>query len=188
MLDPEQEALAALARGDRRRATAILMHAFGDDVYRHCRLVLGREDLADEVHQNVFVCAYRDLDTWQGRAGLRTWLYAIARHRCLDALKLRRRWLRRFILSERLPERHDPTAGADERLGSADIARVVDAAMARLAPEVRVAVALRFFEGLSYEQMAEVCGAKPATLQMRVTRAMPRLRAWLEEMGVRDAG
>src|SRR5262249_26516687 len=167
---------------------AILMQAFGNDVYRHCRLVLGRDDLADEVHQNVFVCAYRDLESWEGRAGLRTWLYAIARHRCLDALKLRRRWLRRFVLTERLPERGDPAPGADERLGGADMARIMDAVLARLRPEVRVAVVLRFFEGMSFEEMAEVCGAKPATLQMRVTRAMPRLREWLEEMGVRDAG
>jgi RNA polymerase sigma-70 factor, ECF subfamily len=188
MLDGEQEALNALARDDRRRAAAILMTAFGDDVWRHCRLVLGSDDLADEVHQNVFVQAYRDLETWQGRAGLRTWLYAIARHRCLDALKLRRRFFRRFVLTDRLPERRAVDAGAEERLGGAQSSKVIDAALARLAPEVRVAVVLRFFEDMTFEQMAEVCGAKPAALQMRVTRAMPKLRAWLEEMGVRDAG
>jgi RNA polymerase sigma-70 factor (ECF subfamily) len=185
MMDGEQEAQAALARGDYRRAAAILMQGFGGDVWRHCRLVLGSDDLADEVHQNVFVQAYRDLPTWQGRAGLRTWLYAIARHRCLDALKIRRRFFRRFVLTDRLPEAHAPAA---DPVVSADVARVVDTALARLRPDVRVAVVLRFFEDMTFEQMAEVCGAKPAALQMRVARAMPKLRAWLEEMGVRDAG
>ena len=184
-MDGEQEALAAIARGDRRRAAAILMQTFGDDVWRHCRLVVGSDDLADEVHQNVFVQAYRDLESWQGRAGLRTWLYAIARHRCLDALKLRRRFFRRFVLMDRLPERPAP---ARDSVGDAEVGRVVDAALARLRPDVRVAVVLRFFEDMTFEQMAEVCGARPAALQMRVARAMPKLRGWLEEMGVRDAG
>src|SRR5262249_48642677 len=121
------------------------MEAFGEDIYRHCRLVLGKDGLVDEVHQKVFVQAFRGLESWQGRGGLRTWLYAIARHRCLDALKLRRRWLRRFVMTERLPERGDPAAGAEERLGGAAVARMVDAALARLSPEVRVAVVLRFF-------------------------------------------
>ena len=54
----------------------------------------------------------------------------------------------------------------------------------KLEPHVRIAVVLRYQEGFSYEQMAQICHEKPATLQARVARAMPLLRRCLENKGV----
>src|SRR5688500_1440268 len=149
--DPEAEARVALARGDARRALTILMQAYGDDVYRHCWLVLGEQDLADEVHQTVFVQAYRDLARWSGRSSLRTWLLGIARHRCLDALKITRRWRRRFRLGDSTPEVADPALAADHRLAAAGEAQALARALGKLDPKVRSAVLLRYQEGLSFE-------------------------------------
>ncbi|HEU5056554.1 MAG TPA: hypothetical protein VFU21_08505, partial [Kofleriaceae bacterium] len=52
---PEDEAREALARGDHRAALTILMQAYGRDLHRHCYQVLRDRDLADDVHQTVFV-------------------------------------------------------------------------------------------------------------------------------------
>jgi RNA polymerase sigma-70 factor (ECF subfamily) len=180
----ESDALTAIAAGDFRSALTILMNSYGEDLYRHVRLVVARDDLADEVHQAIFIQAYRDLPRFAGRATLRTWLYAIARHRCLDALKLRRRFLRRFLTTETLPERADPGLGADERIERVAVGAALEACLGRLPPKVRIAVLLRFQEGLSYEEMAGICNERSATLQARVTRALPKLRGWLEEMGM----
>ena len=62
-----------------------------------------------------------------------------------------------------------------------------DRALLRLDPEVRMAVLLRFDEGMSYVAMAAVCGVPAGTLQARVARALPLLRRWLEEEDARDA-
>tara|TARA_R110002073_G_scaffold256849_1_gene419432 strand:+ start:31827 stop:32042 length:216 start_codon:yes stop_codon:yes gene_type:complete len=56
----------------------------------------------------------------------------------------------------------------------------MDRALERLKPEVRIAVLLRYREDMSFEEMAEVCGERPATLQARVARALPKLRKALE--------
>ncbi len=177
--DPEAEALAAMAQRDWRRALTVLMQAYGDALYRHCRHMLGHDDAAEDVHQIVFVQAYRDLPRFQGGSSLRTWLYGIARHRCLDALKRSRRWRARFEHRDALPEVADAGAGAVERVRAAELGR----ALAALSPKVRSAVLLRYQDGLSYEEMAIVCGERPATLQARVTRALPKLRAELERRG-----
>lgn len=179
--DPEAEARAALARGDARRALTILMQAYGDDVYRHCWLVLGEADLADEVHQTVFVQAYRDLARWSARSTLRTWLFGIARHRCLDALKITRRWRRRFRLWDVAPEVEDQAQAADHRMAAAGDAVALARALAKLEPKVRSAVLLRYQEGLSFEEMSAICGERATTLQARVARALPVLRGWLEQ-------
>ena len=179
--DPERDALEALARGDVARTLTVLMSAYGDDVFRHCRAMVGTDDLANDVHQQVFIQAFRDLATFSRRSTFRTWLYAIARHRCLDALKLCRRFRRRFLLAPRLPERGDPTPRADEDLSArAEIERL-ERALARLKPKVRAAVLLRFQEGMTFEEMAEICHEAPGTLQARVARALPVLRRALEE-------
>ena len=178
-LDPEAEALAATAQRDWRRALTVLMEAYGNDLYRHCRQVVGDDALAEDVHQIVFVQAYRDLPRFHGRSSLRTWLYGIARHRCLDALKMSRRRRRRFLAQRELPDVIDPAAGADAGVRAAELER----ALMELPPKVRIAVLLRYQDGLSYEEMAEVCGERAPTLQARVARALPRLRLCLEPRG-----
>lgn len=178
-LDVEQEAVAALERGDRARVLTLLMREYGADVYRHCRLVLGDRDLADEVHQTVFVQAYRDLGGFSRRSSFRSWLLGIARHRCLDAFKITRRWRRRFALVTRLPEVVDTSGAANGELELAGQAAALEAALARLAPEVRSAVVLRHQEGLSFDEMAEICGERATTLQARVARALPKLRKYM---------
>jgi RNA polymerase sigma-70 factor (ECF subfamily) len=176
----EASIIDAIARGDYRAALTALMEEFGDDIHRHVSQVVGDPALADDVHQIVFVQAYRDLPTFAGRASLRTWLYAIARHRCLDALKAQSRWWRRWATAASVSERADHAPLADEALDDCRRARALERCIARLRPRSRIAVLLRYQEGLSYEEMAEVCGASAATLQARVARAVSKLRRWLE--------
>jgi RNA polymerase sigma-70 factor (ECF subfamily) len=160
------------------------MDRHGDEIYRHVRLVVGDADLADEVHQAVFIQAYRALEDFQGRSSFRSWLYAIARHRCLDALKLRRRFWRRFRVGEPGPDRADPRPNPEDRLTAVSSGKALERCLSRLAPKVRVAVLLRCQEELSYEEMSLICGERPATLQARVARALPKLQGWLAELGV----
>lgn len=183
-VDPESAALDARHAGDLNAALTLLMNAYGDDLYRLCHKMLGNRALADDIHQNVFAQAYRDLPKFGERSSLRTWLYGIARHRCLDALKMRRRFCRRFISGEATPEVADPRPAADARLVDRSLELALAAALEKLKPRVRIAVLLRFQENMTYEQMAEVCGERAATLQARVARALPKLRGWLEQQGV----
>src|SRR5687767_9956441 len=83
----EHELLAAIAAGDTGAAIRIAMQTYGDAVYRYCRQMIKDATRADDVHQQVFIEAYRDLGRFAGRSSVRTWLFGIARHRCLDALK-----------------------------------------------------------------------------------------------------
>tara|TARA_R110002073_G_scaffold256849_1_gene419431 strand:+ start:31468 stop:31740 length:273 start_codon:yes stop_codon:yes gene_type:complete len=58
---PEELAKLALKDGDRDTALTLLMETYGEEIYRHCRQVVGDSDVAADVHQTVFVQAYRDL-------------------------------------------------------------------------------------------------------------------------------
>ncbi len=182
-VSPDQAAADALCDGDFDHALTILMAQYGDELYRHCRQVLRDADLAADVHQTVFVQAYRDLSDFAGRSSFRTWLYAIARHRCLDALKMQRRRRLRFVLSAVLREEADPGLSSREQMEQRAQAQAMDRALGVLKPEVRIAVLLRYREEMSFEDMAKICGAPAATLQARVARALPKLRKAFEKEG-----
>jgi RNA polymerase sigma-70 factor, ECF subfamily len=182
--DAEGAALRALDRGDRERALTVLMEAYGASLYRYCRQMTAEAELAADVHQTTFVQAYEGLLSFGRRSSLRTWLFGIARHRCLDALKSKRRRERRVEPRAELPE--VAAAGADpgDRMAAEAAARALEQCLERLAPAARTAVLLRYQEGFSYLEMARVCRERPATLRVRVCRALPLLRACLESGGV----
>lgn len=179
----EPEILAALDGADPDHALDLLMHAYGRSLYRYCRQMLPDADLADEVHQMTFVQAYEGLFRFARRSSLRTWLFGIAHHRCLDAIKIARRRERRFELRAELPDRPVPAVNAEERLTALSRLRDLGRCLRELAPRARNAVLLRFQEGITYEEMARLSGERPATLQARVARALPVLRRCLERKG-----
>ncbi|HSN99916.1 MAG TPA: RNA polymerase sigma factor [Candidatus Nanopelagicales bacterium] len=179
----EKRALLAMQRSDRRGALTLLVQAYGEPIYQYCHRVLRSRALADDVHQITFLQAYQDLGTFTGER-FRPWLYAIAHNRCLDALKVSRRWLTRFSLRGELPDEPDPGSTSEERLAAGSLAAALEECLGRLQPHVRIAVALRYQEGFTYEEMARICRERPATLQARVARAMPALKRCLESKGV----
>ncbi|MEM1204434.1 MAG: RNA polymerase sigma factor [Acidobacteriota bacterium] len=179
----EATALAALDRSDPEGALRVLMDAYGRSIYRFCRQMVGDDALAEEVHQMTFVQAFEGFERFGRRASLRTWLFGIARHRSLDAIKIARRRRNRFHLVAEPPDVSDAAPAAEDRLANRALAKALERCLEALAPATRTAVLLRYREGISYPDMADLCDAKPATLQARVARAMPVLRRCLEDEG-----
>jgi RNA polymerase sigma factor (sigma-70 family) len=180
----EGEVLAALERGDRRGALTVLMRGYGDAVYQFCRRTLRDAALTQDVHQQIFVQAWEDLPQFSGRSSLRTWLFGIAHHRCLDASKVRRRFWERFAPSAAPSELEDQSARPEEQLLRTAVERGLLQCLGTLAPATRTAVTLRFTEGFSYEEMSTICGEKANTLQARVARALPVIKRCMETRGL----
>lgn len=129
--------------------------------------------LADEVRQQVFVEAYRDLGNLAARSSLQHWVFGIARNRCLDAVNARKRWNERYKNTPpEEPEQDDCTPDRD--LDRGQLARILVACLAKLAPAAREAVALR------YDEAAAIAGDSPSTFRQRVARALPLLRKCVE--------
>ena len=175
----EQEILRLVDTGDLTAALRQLMRLHGVAVYRYCREVLRDQALADDVHQRVFIEVHRDLPKFARRSSVRTWLFGIARHRVLDAMKSRKRALA-HVDDAGSAEAPDPRPRPDERIDEARLSAALVACLEQLGEHIRTAVLLRFQQGFSFEEMAEVCREKPGTLQARVTRALPALRECIE--------
>lgn len=177
--DPDADVVRLAQSGDPAAAIRRLMQRHGDAVYRFVRNALRDDVRADDVHQRIFIEAHRDLHRFSGRSTLRTWLFAIARYRVIDALKARAREVGRASESDGADE-PDPRPSPGEQLDDARLREALASCLEKLGEHIRTAVLLRFQQGFSFEEMAEIMREKPGTLQARVARAMPVLRACIE--------
>jgi RNA polymerase sigma-70 factor (ECF subfamily) len=164
----ELERIAVDAAAGDPLAAAALVRATQPDVWRLCA-ALGDRASADDLTQETYLRAFGSLHRFEHRSSVRTWLLAIARRVCADAVRSRRR--RRVTLIgedadlEALVHRDRPAADAP-----AEGAAVADL-LARLDPDRREAFVLTQLLGLPYAQAAEVAGCPVGTIRSRVARA-----------------
>jgi RNA polymerase sigma-70 factor (ECF subfamily) len=130
----------------------------------------------EDVAQEVFLAAFRHLDGFDPRRGpFATWLLTIARNKCVNALKSKRR---RPCTVESLPETADlrtPEGAAAEEEGF----RRLDAALAALPLEQKTAFVLAELQGLSLEAIGAIERVKLGTVKSRLSRAREKLRGLL---------
>jgi RNA polymerase sigma-70 factor (ECF subfamily) len=161
----ELERIAADAATGDPLAAAALVRATQSDVWRLCA-ALGDAQSADDLTQETFLRAFGALHRFEGRSSVRTWLLAIARRVCADALRSRRR-RRVTLLADEDLQALEPVTAAD---GVAEGAAVTDL-LARLEPDRREAFVLTQLLGLPYADAAEVAGCPVGTIRSRVARA-----------------
>lgn len=157
--DPDGDIVCLINAGDLNTALRSLMQRYGTAVYRYCRAALRDPVLADDVHQQVFMEAHRDLAKFAGIAMLRTWLFAIARHRVVDAVRSRRRALA-HIEDCSMTDTPDLNPAPGERIDDARLHQALLASFGDLSEDLRTAVLLRYQQGLTFEDMAEICDEK----------------------------
>lgn len=178
--DNDADVVALIRDGDHHEALRRLMTRHGTGVYRYCREQLHDATLADDVNQQIFIQAFRDMGRFAQRSTLRTWLFAIARHRVLDAVKARRR-ASAHLEDDDSADTPDPTPPPGDQLDDARLQLALVDCMTGLGDHIRDAVLLHYQQGFSYEEMAELCSEKAGTLQARVARALPALRACIQQ-------
>jgi RNA polymerase sigma-70 factor (ECF subfamily) len=160
---------------------AALYDAYAAGLYRLCYSLLTHRQDAEDVVQESFVYAFKNLRRFDGRrASFKTWLYTIAISRCRNMYRRNRSFLTDLsqFIWQNLPgpgSEHPENALAQQSAQDA-----VQAALAALSPRLREAVVLRYGHGLTYREMADVIGCPPKTAESRVRLAHESLRGVLQ--------
>ena len=166
--------MAAAQDGD-RAALDILLRRHHDRIYALCRRIAGSDADGADACQEALMAIVRGLDRFDGRSAFGTWAYRVATNASLDELRRRRR-----RPEPGLPEEESesgagavgegPGGGPGDAFGAVDTRLEIDAALARLPADFRVAVVLRDLCGLAYEEIAEVTGVPVGTVRSRIAR------------------
>jgi RNA polymerase sigma-70 factor (ECF subfamily) len=182
--EPDRHTIERCRRGA-RAALRALFDAHGGRVYSIARHFFGGDDArARDVTQDVFVKVMERIGSFEGASRFSTWLYRLTMNTCLDA----HRGERRLVLLADPPEvASTPTDDApqSQALDRAERTDRVERAVLALSPPLRGVVLLRYFEGLSYEEIAEALDCPPGTVASRLRRAHEALARSLS--GLRDA-
>lgn len=190
-IDPtgEAELVARCRRGDQ--------DAWDDIVERHYSAVgrfvfqyspdFAREDV-EEICQEVFLTAVRNIASFRGACALQTWLFRVAINKCRDFVE-RRNALKRgkgqqpFSLDAANPQTGagfdtPSTAPApDEALAGREDMLLLRRAMDSLSDPCREIIELRYFGDLSYEELATTLNLNPKTVSSRLSKCLQRLEA-----------
>jgi RNA polymerase sigma-70 factor (ECF subfamily) len=143
----------------------------------------GDRAVAEELAQDTFVKAHRHLSAFDTTRRLSSWLFRIAHNTALDAL---RRARPRVVPIDESGSYAAPELAADPAPDPVEreaLGKAIGAAMARLRPEFRAAVVLRYEDGLSFEEIGHVLGVPEATARSHVHRARKELSRYLTGAG-----
>ncbi|MDW8326130.1 MAG: sigma-70 family RNA polymerase sigma factor [Anaerolineales bacterium] len=180
LAEPDEKTLLEHARRLDERALSEIHSRYYGEIYRYALYRTGRSEVADDIAGEVFL---RLLDALHaGRAPqttLRGWLFGVASHLVAD--HFRRAPRESVALDEALAAPGTTSAEAESNLR----AREVRAALRRLTPEQQHALALRFGDGLSVEETAQVMGKSVNAVKVLQFRAIAALKRLLNvtEMG-----
>ena len=178
----EGAAVLARARQGDEDAFRVLVEQHSRSVFRLAYRMTGNEQDAEDVVQESFLRAYKQLGRFEARANFGTWIYRITANCCVDLMRSRhaRRDQSRGESLDAVEELPPADVPGPERLAaSAEIEQRVQAALGELSPLERAAFTLRHYEGRSIDEISTVLGLGTSAAKHSVFRAVKKLRAAL---------
>jgi RNA polymerase sigma-70 factor (ECF subfamily) len=188
MMMPDDQALLTALRARSPDAFRLLFDMYSDRMFRLAVGMLGGEDEAEDIVQDVFLRFFEKLDAFEGRSQVGTWLYRAVHNASVDRLRRRRPTL---ALSDEPESDAEETATADALVladwsqvpesffDSAEAQAELDLAIGRLPESLRAVFLLRDVEGLSTEETAGVLDISISAAKVRLHRARLQLRQHL---------
>jgi RNA polymerase sigma-70 factor (ECF subfamily) len=148
-----------------------LVERYQSPVYNLCFRMLGNAPEAEDAAQETFVRVYKHLERYDAEQKLSSWVLAIASHYCID--RLRRRRITWLSLEDVLPVRteiHDTVRPEETALEKESGAEVRDL-LQELPPDYRLVITLRYWQDLSYAEIAQIVDTTESAVKSRLHRA-----------------
>ncbi len=188
----EHGLIAACQTGD-RDAFRQLFEVYQTRVWAIAIHYTGEEQAARDITQQVFLKLFASIKQFRHEANFTTWLYRLVANVCLDEQRKQRRFLsfdfwRREDDDEELnpadwQQAHEFQESVQEqRFTQTEMAAAVKAAVKDLSPPLRMTILLKYFEDLSYEEIARVLDCSPGTVASRLNRGHKALAVRLAHL------
>lgn len=180
--DPDVLEMLAFSRGD-EEAFVRLYRTWRDRVVNFARRMLGDAASGEEAAQEVFLRLYEARKRYEPRSRFSTFLYRIATNHCL---KMRERHDQRFTDRDgEMDLRPSAATGAEDHAAQGELRQALLRALSALPDRQGAALLLCHYDGLSYEETAEVLGVSEGAVKSLVHRArsalMERLGPWMDQ-------
>lgn len=174
------EELVAQSQGGDAESFNQLVLRWERPIFALAYRTIGREEEARDVCQETFLRAYRALPRFRREAKFSSWIYRIALNLCRD-------WMRRERRAPMMQPPDDvelmdiaaaaePSESIEDLVARRDLTRLVERAMAHLPEEQRTAIVLKEYQGLTFQEIADVVGCPLSTVKTRLYQGLTVLR------------
>ena len=179
----DEELMARIARSD-EQAFEILVHLHQRRILNLIYRSIGDRMQAEDMAQEVFLRVWRAAEDYEPKAKFTTWVYRIAVNLCLDTLKSahqKQSFVHPHVNSDHPDEndellfRHGSAPSPEELLLAAEESGRIFAALQGLPTNQRLAVVLKKFDGLSYDEISRILGCSKSAVESRLVRAKRNL-------------
>lgn len=179
MMKSESDIADLLSKGKSHEAMNCIMSQFKRFVHSIAVRYMRDDEDAKDITQEAFIKAYQSLNTFRGESHIRTWLYAITRNMCLNALEKKKR--RGHITRIDTYEQFDIPAEehSDSLITDSEFSSFFADCMSILPEKQRETFILRHVEELSYEEISQMLGTSIGGLKANYFQAVQKLAQYL---------
>jgi len=179
----DDAAAVAKARGGDHEAFRTLVERHSRSIYRLAYRMTGRPEDAEDVVQETFVRAYRQLVRFESRANFATWLYRIGFNCAIDYMRARphRESSEPHETLDRMPA-GGLTPSMDDLVYAGEIGERVQQALSELSAQERAAFLMRHYHGCSIEEICAALDLKSNAAKHSIFRAVKKMRVALRPL------
>jgi len=179
----DDEAAVAKARGGDEEAFRLLVERHSRGIYRLAYRMTGKPEDAEDVVQETFVRAYRQLGRFESRSNFATWLYRIGFNCSIDYMRARPH-RESYEPNETLDRMTRQTNGPsiDDVVYAGEIGERVQDALKDLSPQERAAFLMRHYQGCSIDEICGTLGLKTNAAKHSIFRAVKKMRSALKPL------
>ncbi len=177
----DDAAAVAKAKSGDQEAFRVLVDRHSRTLYRLAFRMTGRAEDAEDIVQDTFIRAFRQLSRFEARSNVSTWLYRIAFNCAVDYLRSRPR--REVATEDAALERLAPASSGptmDDLVYAGEIGARVHHALGGLSENERAAFLMRHYHGCSIEEIGHTLGMKTSATKHSIFRAVKKMRAAMQ--------
>ncbi|HEY3135495.1 MAG TPA: sigma-70 family RNA polymerase sigma factor [Blastocatellia bacterium] len=176
LMNSSEELIARARRGE-DEAFRLIFDRYARPIISFIYDMVGQRDLAEELTQETFVRAYKNLKTMRDDTKLSTWLFGIAKNVARESLRYKHRETGKVeIDDDRVIEMSDGKLPPDRQLLDKELNGVIRNALGALDEDKRLVFTLKIFQQRSYEEIAEITGSSIPKLKTDLHRARAEMR------------
>ena len=186
-MSADSELISRHLQGD-QEASRALIEKYQDLVYGLVRQLLGDGEDAEDAAQEIFLRVFDALPKFRGDSAFSTWLYRVAVNGCMARSKKRRRRLAVEAPKAAVQDLAGAAPSSLEAMERRERDERLHQAVARLAEPYRLVITLHYFQGLGYEEVAQVLAVPVGTVKARLFRAKEKLQRSLRRRRAQEGG
>lgn len=163
----------------------VLINRYERKMRNYARKFLSDKEDVNDVLQEIFIKAYKNIKSFDAERKFSSWLYRIAHNEFINALKKRsKRTLPLFDLDVFFPQYAREEKNISQEINQKEMYQILDKFLGRLEPKYREPILLYYFEELSYKEIADIMQIPISTVGIRIKRAKDILQLTCKKEGV----